>query len=386
MDIKFRLNGIAQRVVVGVAIACLVTLSAGSGFVSAATAKKPTNAQVIAKAKAVLAPFENKVTAFPVSANLTSVPKGDTIAVMDCGTSVCGLLFSLVEAAATAAGISVTHYLSGPTTQETVTAWTAMLASLPSAVITLPAAPISIEPYLLTLKADKIPVVTSGIPWTAAQATKYGIGAQQVGTRWATITGDLLAAYAVQTHGLKANILFENVPDISFGPAMTTDFQREMKVLCKTCKVTIIDIPIETMGTTDTTQEVAALQAHRQINIVASVSSETFYGLPAALSAAGITNVKLVGNAPAPQNLADIQAGTEAGGMGFDAPVSAWTDVDAVMRLLNGQPVSKDEADGMGDAEWLNMGTLAPASVHQYTTGWTGYPTFAAMFMKLWGV
>ena len=140
------------------------------------------------------------------------------------------------------------------------------------------------------------------------------------------------------------------------------------------------------MGTTDTTQEVAALQAHRQINIVASVSSETFYGLPAALSAAGITNVKLVGNAPAPQNLADIQAGTEAGGMGFDAPVSAWTDVDAVMRLLNGQPVSKDEADGMGDAEWLNMGTLAPASVHQYTTGWTGYPTFAAMFMKLWGV
>jgi ABC-type sugar transport system substrate-binding protein len=196
----------------------------------------------------------------------------------------------------------------------------------------------------------------------------------------------LLAAYAVQTRGLKANILFENVPDISFGPAMTAAFQREMKVLCKTCKVTIIDIPITTMGTTDTTQEVAALQAHPQINIVASVSSETFYGLPTALSAAGITNVKLVGNAPAPENLADIQAGTEAGGMGFDAPVSAWTDVDAVMRLLNGQPVSTDEALGMGDAEWLNKSTLAPASVHQYTTGWTGYPTFAAMFMKFWGV
>jgi ribose transport system substrate-binding protein len=376
----------AQRIIIGVALAGLVTLSAGGGFASAGAAKKPTNAQVVAKAKLVLAPFENTVTAFPVTANLTTVPKGDTIAVMDCGTSVCGLLYSLVDAAAVAAGLTVTHYLSGPTAQETVTAWTAMLASLPSAVITLPASPISIEPYLLQLKTDKIPVVTSGIPWTAAQSTEYGIGAQQVGTRWATITGDLLAAYAVQTHGLKANILFENVPDISFGPAMTADFQREMKILCKTCKVTTINIPIETMGTTDTTQEVAALESHRSINVVASVSSETFYGLPDALSAAGITNVKLVGNAPAPENLADIQAGTEAGGMGFDAPVSAWTDVDAVMRLLEGQPVSKDEADGMGDAEWLNKSTLAPASVHQYTTGWTGYPTFAAMFMKLWGV
>lgn len=386
MSIKIRFNGRAQRIIVGVALAGLVTLSAGSGFVGAATPKKPTNAQVIAKAKAVLAPFVNKVTAFPVTANLTTVPKGDTIAVMDCGTTVCGLLFGLVNAAATAAGISVTHYLSGPTTQKTVTGWTAMLASLPSAVITLPAAPISIEPYLLQLKAHKIPVVTSGIPWTAAQVKTYGIGAQQVGTRWATIAGDVLAAYAVQTRGLKANILFENVPDISFGPAMTADFQREMKILCKTCKVTIINIPITTMGTTDVTQEVAALEAHPQVNIVASVSSETFYGLPNALSAAGITNVKLVGNAPAPANLADIQAGTEAGGIGFDAPVSAWTDVDAVMRLLGGQPVSKDEAMGMGDAQWLNKSTLAPASVHQYTTGWTGYPTFAAMFMKLWGV
>jgi ribose transport system substrate-binding protein len=300
---------------------------------------------------------------------------------MDCGTSVCGLLWSVMESAGAAMGVHLIHYLAGPTTQQTASAFSAMLQTKPTAVIILPTSPLLIESDLLTLKADHIPVVTSGITWTSAQVKKYGIGAQQFALSWADTSAKLMAAWVVKTKGTSANVVIENVPDLEFGPAMTAEFKSEMKALCPTCQVSELDIPITTMGTTDTTQEVAYLEAHPNINVVASVSSETYYGVPSILSASNI-HVDLIGNAPAPQNLIDIEQGTEAAGVGFDALTSVWTDVDAVARLLDGQPLSQDEITGVNDQQFLVKSDLSG----DYSQGWTGYPDTPQRFESFWGV
>jgi ribose transport system substrate-binding protein len=308
---------------------------------------------------------------------------------MNCGTPVCGLLWSLIQGAGKVMGVHLTDYMAGPAVQQTATAFSSMMLTKPSAVIILPTSPLLIEADLLKLKSMKIPVVTSGITWTAAQAKKYHIGAQQSGAAWAVLGGKLLAASTVEMKGTSANAVIQNVPDLEFGNLLTATYISEMKTLCPQCTVSTLSIPIATMGTTDITQEIANLQANPKVNVVASVSSETFFGMPAALSAAGI-HVALIGNAPAPLNLKNIVAGTEAGGVGFDLVVSAWTDIDAVARLLDGQAVSHDEVIGLGDQQFLNKKSLlalGPVALKiTEAQGWTGYPDFAARFKALWGL
>jgi ABC-type sugar transport system substrate-binding protein len=383
------------KTVTVLAVSGLICLSlAGTAYASSTTTTaklaahdRPlisANAQAIKNAEAVLAPYEKGPTAFPVTAPLNKLPKGDNIAVMNCGTTTCEALTSLIGPAATAIGVNVTDYVTGPTPALTVSGFTAMLANKPNAVIILPATPLTIEPYLTQLQTLKIPVITSGIVWTAAQMTQYGIDAAVSGNAWVKMGGQLMAAYAVEKYGTAANVVIENVPDLQYGPIMTLYFDAEMTKLCPSCTVKEYDIPITALGSTDVPGEVANLQGDTSANIVATIADGAFDGLPAALSAAGITNVTLVGNAPGAINLSDIEQGTESAGFAFDEPVQAWEYLDIIARVLNHQALSGDEKLGLPDVEFITRSNLLGKDMTA-ANQWTGYPTYQDTFETLWG-
>lgn len=330
-------------------------------------------------AQAALAPYTGKPQPFPVSAPLARRPTGATVAVMDCGTSVCGLLYNLMVPAARAMGVHLIRYKAGPAVQDVRTAFSAMLAQKPSGVIILPVDLSLITSQLRTLRADKIPVVASGNDIATPQA--YGVGAQQAGRPWAQVDGRLMAAWAVATKGGSANVLLENVPGLTFNAALQSAFLSEMKQLCPACTVQQINIPVTALGTTASSQAVAFLQAHPGVNVVAAASAEAFYGLPTALKAAGL-HVDLVGNAPAPLNFEDLAHGAEQAGIATDWNMQVWTDIDAIARLITGQAVSPAEASGMSPVQVLTQKdiTFNPA------VGWTEYSDYRQRFEQLWGV
>src|ERR1035437_3774375 len=146
-------------------------VSAGT-FTNAGAANTVSNATAIKNATAILAPYMGKATAFPVTAKLNKRPTGATVAFMNCGTPVCGLLWSLAQGAGKVMGIHLVDYMAGPSVQQTSTAFSTMMLTKPSAVIILPTSPLLIESYLLKLKSMKIPVATTGITWTPAQVKR----------------------------------------------------------------------------------------------------------------------------------------------------------------------------------------------------------------------
>ena len=68
--------------------------------------------------------------------------------------------------------------------------------------------------------------------------------------------------------------------------------------------------------------------------------------------------------------------------LGFDLPVLTWTLLDQAAREIAGQELTGPEAEGLGVLQFLRKEDVQ----YDVSKGWSGYPEFAEMFAKLWGV
>ncbi len=146
------------------------------------------------------------------------------------------------------------------------------------------------------------------------------------------------------------------------------------------CSVRVVHVPIATIGNTAPSRVVSDLQANPGTTVAVFASDETQTGLPAALSAAGLS-VKTMGASPGPTNLQYVKEGKETAALAVDLPVLAWTVVDAAAREMAGQPVTGLEARGICDYQFVTQSDIT----FDPSKGWTGYPDFATRFSKLWG-
>jgi ribose transport system substrate-binding protein len=119
------------------------------------------------------------------------------------------------------------------------------------------------------------------------------------------------------------------------------------------------------------------VRGHAGPNTAVFATEEAATGLPAALKAAGLS-LTTVGFAPGPANLQDIKDGKITAGLGLDLPVQEWTQVDATARLLLGDRIPA--AESAVDLQFLGKKDIT----FDPSKGWTGYPTFAKRFAKLW--
>jgi ribose transport system substrate-binding protein len=87
-----------------------------------------------------------------------------------------------------------------------------------------------------------------------------------------------------------------------------------------------------------------------------------------------------MGFGPPPAILGYIKQGEWDAGIGVDAPTMLWSQVDALARLMSGQPQTAGELKGLPPIQ-----ILTAKDNFDPTKLWTGYPDFAQRFMKLWG-
>src|SRR3954454_21974609 len=84
-----------------------------------------------AAATAAVKPYIGQPSAFPVTDQLKSVKKGATVAFMDCGTSICGLFWQLLQPAAKTMGVKLTRYKAGSAANTVTQAYDSALAAKP---------------------------------------------------------------------------------------------------------------------------------------------------------------------------------------------------------------------------------------------------------------
>jgi ABC-type sugar transport system substrate-binding protein len=152
-----------------------------------------------------------------------------------------------------------------------------------------------------------------------------------------------------------------------------------MAAVCPSCKVRHVSIPIASIGKDAPSRVVSDLQSHPNTKAVVFGNAETGTGLPAALKSANL-KVKIMGFGPPPAILGYIKQGQWDAGIGVDAPTMLWAQVDALARLMDGQPQTPGEEKGLPPIQILTKADpFDPAKL------WTGYPDFAKRFAQYWG-
>jgi ribose transport system substrate-binding protein len=355
--------------------------SSSAGTSGASTAGASTTGAVgvdMAAAKELIQPFTGKPSPLPVDQPLPArLPSDTKIAFLQCGTPVCGIFADLYEPGAKAIGAPITSVKAAGNTPEALQgAMNTILETKPDGILLPGIEPGSISTQLTKATGQGIPLSADGI----ADAEKYGIGANTLGGPSQTLIGELLAGWVVTNKGDKANVALYVAPELSFTGPISTSFQAKMKELCASCTVRVVKVPAASIGTTAPNTVVSDLQSHPDSNVAVFVPQELETGLPAALRTAGL-DITQVGFAPTPPNLADIQSGAVDAGLGLDLPVVAWTQLDAVARMILKAPLTDGEKSTIPVMQFLSADDLKGVDVAK---GWSGYPDFVQRFSKFW--
>lgn len=355
-----------------IAIAALtVSLAACS------TTEEPTGTATadVAAAEAELAPYQDQPSPFPVTDSLEALPTGARIAVLDCGSPICGLFGELAQAPAEALGMEVTRIESGTSADGVATAFDTVLSGDFDGVFVPAIAPSLWERQLAELNDAGIPVVTSGIiGLDPSQVVAAGAAAPS-----STLSGRLMADWAIVEDGDATNVVFYTTPELSFSATINEAFLERMGELCPECAVRTVEIPVTQFGAGGAQIVVDDLIANPDTTSAVFAVGEQAIGLPAALKAADL-EIKTMLNSPDPSVLQGIKDGQFTAGMGVDLAVLTWTMIDSLARGIVGQEVG----EAVKNDEFVRQVLTADNLPDDVSLGWSGYPDFPERFMALW--
>lgn len=329
----------------------------------------------VAAAQAGVAAFLDSPTAFPVTESLESLPTGARVAVLDCGSPICGLLADLAVAPAEALGMTTIRIESGSTADGVAAAFDTVLEGEFDGVFVPAIAPSLWERDLDELNAAGIPVVTTGV--IGVDPNKVVVSGAAAPS--STIEGVLMADWVIAQDGDDTDVVFFTTPELPFSATVNEAFLGELEKLCPGCGARTVEIPIAQFGGGGAQIVVDDLLAHPDTTTAVFAIGEQAIGLPSALKAADL-EVQTLLNGPDPSVLAGIQDGSFTAGVGVDLGVLTWTMIDSLARGITGQEVGDLVKKDQLVMQLLTADNLTGDVSH----GWSGYPDFADRFAELW--
>ncbi len=383
-------SGGPRSLLQAVAVACAAVLatftiaacgsSSGSSSASGSSASgSSASGQGVNKeaAQKTIAPYIGQTSAFPVSQPLSKpVPAGTRFAYLQCGTQNCAFAGQIVNSAVKALGGTLTTINSGATAATAQAAASSVLTLKPAALILAGIDPRQYGDSLQKISDAGVKIVSISV---SVDTKPFGITANYLGAQTFQLVGRLMADWVVVNKGSNANVAFYSVPEITFTPIMAKAFEEELTKNCSSCKVRNVNVGVATLGTTAPRTVVTDLQSHRDTNMAAFSVSDLASGVPAAMSAAGLSTTTLV-YAPGPGNLQDIKGGKMTAGLAIDFANSIWVAVDVAARLVEGGQPTASEQTGDASFQFLGQKDITFDPSH----GWTAYPDYQQRFTKLW--
>lgn len=364
----------AAALALALALPALLTACSGGAADPGAAAGAPAD---VTAAKAAIAPYVGQPTAFPIDTPLGARPTGKRVAFMDCGSAICGVFAALAAPAAQQLGMEFTAIDAGLSADSVSAAFDTVVQAGYDGVFVPAIQPSLWQRGLDQLEAAGIPVVTAGVVGVDPKKVEMS----QVSDTMIDRTAKLAASYVVAQQGDDAHVVVFVTPEVAFNPVLEGAFSAELTRLCPRCAVRSTDVPAAALGTQAPTIVSDDLQAHPDTTAAIFLQSEATAGLPQALNTAGISDDLLtLGVFPDPGTLQLIKNGQIDVGLGFDAPVVAWTEMDSLARLTTGQPVAPGALQDTPPQQFLTRDVLTM----DVSRGWAAYPDFQDRFRALW--
>jgi ribose transport system substrate-binding protein len=309
--------------------------SPASGGSSSASSSSSSSG--VAAAQAFVSSVSATPTTIPITAKIGKpIPAGKTIDYINCGTPACVDSEAALNDAAKLLGWQVKTLNTDGTPAEVAAAWQQIIVQKPAGVVYAGFSRTIFNRELLQAKADGIKVVAFETTDPATDGIDFTIGNGGDLAEY----GRAQAAWISSDSGGSADTLYVNVPQYSILTATTDGFTKWYPTYCSGCQSQVMNMQLADVGTAaGTTTIVAYLRSHPSVKYLSVSLDAILTGVPAALRAAGITGVKLVGSAPTSTNYGYIAAGQESATVQLPIYLNQYMMVDALARLFVGLPI-----------------------------------------------
>ncbi len=381
-------NRIASLASVAMAALLVASCSSASKAVSSNTAapSAPTSSTPIssgsgsaalASATAAVRQDEAIPTSLSVTAPLPSKPAtGKTIVYISCEVPECTLVGQGVQQAATALGWNY-HQLQSTESNPAslVSALTQALQYHPVAVsfVGLPEAVwSSVIPAYASAKVALLPTFTGPVTVNSTVLASIGQPSQPS-------SGKAIANWVISNSSGKAHVLLFNVPSYPILGQFSTSFKQVLSS-CAGCTITHLDATIPQVdGGQAVPLIVSALRRNPSVNYVVSTLGAFSTGLPSALAAAGIKNIKIAAGSGTVLDQQAIQQGTENAVTTQGYFYSGWLVVDAAARFSEGVALPANYGA-------IPFVLLTKSNLTKPATSWDLPTNYQTLFKQLWGV
>jgi ABC-type sugar transport system substrate-binding protein len=334
----------------------------------------------VVAAQAALAKLEVQPTHLPKLPVITKkIPKGKLIVDITCGnTGACAAEPAITQQATNHLGWKLKVISTDGSASATANAWTTAVRLKPFGIIYQAAAKSEFASQLTQAKKEGIHVVTC---CSTDPVGKDGISYDVNGSS-APSEGPIFADWMIanSTDGAP-HALYVNLPIFPILTSAYEGLQGAFATDAPNGQLYTFNEPITDLGSQQgLTDIVNYLTAHPDITEVVDATDGQFIGLPAALSAAGLSKILVFGEGPTSINAAYIKAGTQSGSIAFDYYEDMFGEVDALARAAAGVKVQPAFAPPL----WvLDQANLPAASL----TGTGIFPVVnnsPSLFYKLW--
>ncbi len=352
-------------VILAVALLAAALLGAPAGASSTSS---------IPKAQAALAALLKRPTKIPVSVHVSKpIPRGKTIDFVVCGVPECTVLVAPLQAAAAKLGWTIVPVPGGLTPETILNAWDQIVQNHPDGVLATGFPEVLFTNDLAKLQAAHIPVVDGFV----TDPKGNGIVAIVNGTSTYIHNGSALADYVLGKNGTATDALFVGGTTFPASKFEESAFLKEYKKLCSTCKSYTVDEPATAIGAALTSDVIATLTRHRDINFVVLSQASMASGLPQAMKTAGI-KAQIVVNTPDTTTVQYLSQGLISGIMVTPNLDMMPQMIDALARTFVGDSVEPDQRPG-------GLWVATPSKASWLNPPYHLVPNYLYQFAKLWG-
>ena len=323
----------------GAALTILTACGGGGSDTSSGSDAKVDKAG-LQQARDMVEEYSKQPTEIPNDEPISKpIPKGKNIVFLSCGTSTCNLEADIIKTATDALGWTLTSIPNDGTPEKTKAGWTQILRTKPDGVL-YTATPVEAFKNELAKAAEMgIEVAACCTPDVPNDELDFVIGTPTQSER----PGGLMAAYIVDKSDGKGEALFVNVSAFEIIQSIKKGFDGVMSETCPACKSDEIDIPITSLGKDVPDRIVSYLRSHPDTKYVAlSIDGALGAGLPAALKAAGLNDITVIGEGPDENTLQYIANGEQEATVTFPYYEEMYSMVDALARKFAGVPLEKE--------------------------------------------
>jgi ribose transport system substrate-binding protein len=326
-------------------VAMLVAAGCGSSSKSTGSASSAGSSAASTAGTEAAAAYLAKYTANPTSVGLTTplpsrAPTGKSVIFLQVPVPVAREISDAYAAAAKVLGWNYSSIGTGATPATAVGAFQAALAKHPDAIIFSGFPNVLFAQQIRQAKEAGIAVVTN----TTGTGTVDGVLAELGGAAQAAVYGQLAAAYFVVHSGAKGKAAVFNINAYPILTAFADAFEAAVKQWCPACSTEVQNQQVTDVGTRTPGNVAGLLRRSSSVKWAVFSNGDLAQGVSAAVKAAGLSGINIVGEYPTPANLANLHSGLETAWAGGGVEILGWRTMDTLARHFLNADISGSAA------------------------------------------